>query len=44
MKVETTVFQFTIKCNKVYKEARCVIKTLRAWIMLYALLMILLSL
>ena len=28
MKVETTVFQFTIKCNNVYKEARCIIKTL----------------
>lgn len=30
MKVETTVFQFTIKCGNVYKEARCVVKTLRA--------------
>ena len=44
MKVETTVFQFTIKCGNVYKKAGCVIKTLRAWIMLYALLMILLLL
>lgn len=44
MKVETTVFQVAIKCSNVYKESRCVVKTLRAWVMLYALLMILLLL